>query len=496
MEAPQGGSDRDKSTSSSSSPVPVVANFWKDFDLEKEKIVLDEQGLRIAENQENSQKNRRKLAESTRDFKKASPEEKLSLFNSLLKGYQEEVDNLTKRAKFGENAFLNIYQKLYEAPDPYPALASIAEQDLKLSELESENRKMKVELEEFRTEATHLKNQQSTIRRLEERNRQLEQQMEEKVKEIVEIKQRSLAEENQKTMEVLKEREQALQDQLRQAQYSVANMQKLHELAQSQLFEVRAQSEEDWAAKQSEVNLLMDEVERAQTRLLSLEREKGLLRSQLQTANEETDSKNSDTLDSNTFLENSLNVKEKIISELNMELHNIETTLSNEREQHRNEIKKLNALLNEKEAALEEMKKELQARPTEKLVDDLRKKVKILQAVGYNSIEAEDWEVATDGEEMSKMESLLLDKNRKMEHELTQLKVKLSEKTSLLETAEGKIAELTAKVNEQQKLIQKLEDDISKGYGSKDRKGNLFDDWDLSEGGKAEVSEVLLGMFR
>lgn len=46
-----------------------------------------------------------------------------------------------------------------------------------------------------------------------------------------------------------------------------------------------------------------------------------------------------------------------------------------------------------------------------------------IQAVGYNSIEAEDWEVATSGEEMSKMESLLLDKNRKMEHELTQLKV-------------------------------------------------------------------------
>ena len=37
-----------------------------DFDLEKERAILDEQGLRIAENQENSQKNRRKLAESTR----------------------------------------------------------------------------------------------------------------------------------------------------------------------------------------------------------------------------------------------------------------------------------------------------------------------------------------------------------------------------------------------------------------------------------------------
>lgn len=33
-------------------------------------------------------------------------------------------------------------------------------------------------------------------------------------------------------------------------------------------------SDEEGAAKQSEVNLLMDEVERAQTRLLSIEREK------------------------------------------------------------------------------------------------------------------------------------------------------------------------------------------------------------------------------
>lgn len=493
MDSPRGGPERDKanstSSSSSTTPLAAVATFWKDFDLEKERSTLDEQGLRIAENQENSQKNRRKLAESTRDFKKASNEDKLSLFNSLLKGYQEEVDNLTKRAKYGENAFLNIYQKLYEAPDPYPVISSIAEKDSKLSELESENRKMKVELEEFRMEATHLKNQQATIRRLEERCRQLEQQMEEKVKEIVEIKQRSLAEENQKTLEVLKEREQLLQDQLRQAQESVSTMQKLHELAQSQLFEVRAQSEEERAAKQSEYNLLMDEVERAQGRLLSLEREKGLLRSQLQTANEDNDHKNSDNLDADSALENSLYAKEKIISELNVELHKLENTLSNEREEHINEIKKLNSLLNEKEVALEELKKELQTRPTTKLIDDLRKKVKILQAVGYNSIEAEDWEVATSGQEMSKLESLLLDKNRKVEHELTQLKVQLSERTSLLELAEAKIIELTAKVNEQQRLIQKLEDDILKGYSSKDKKGTRFDDWDLSESGGTEPSE-------
>lgn len=46
-----------------------------------------------------------------------------------------------------------------------------------MADLELENRKMKQELEEFRSEAAHLKNQQATVRRLEERNRSLEQQV-------------------------------------------------------------------------------------------------------------------------------------------------------------------------------------------------------------------------------------------------------------------------------------------------------------------------------
>ncbi|KAG6482800.1 hypothetical protein ZIOFF_059439 [Zingiber officinale] len=81
----------------------------------------------------------------------------------------------------------------------------------------------------------------------------------------------------------------------------------------------------------------------------------------------------------NIMLESSLNAKEKIISELNMELHNMESTLLKGREQHLNEIKKLNALINEKDSALLEIRRELQERPTTRLVDDLRKKVKILQ---------------------------------------------------------------------------------------------------------------------
>ncbi|MBA0631813.1 hypothetical protein Godav_000652 [Gossypium davidsonii] len=51
--------------------------------------------------------------------------------------------------------------------------------------------------------------------------------MDEKVEEIVEMKQHSLVEENQKTLEVLKDMEQSLEDQL-QAKKSVSNMQKVY----------------------------------------------------------------------------------------------------------------------------------------------------------------------------------------------------------------------------------------------------------------------------
>ncbi|CAM6089630.1 unnamed protein product [Calypogeia fissa] len=466
------------------SPISVVLNYWREFDLEREKGKLDEQGLRIGENQENSLKNRRKLAENTRDFKKNDSEDKTKAFAILLKAYQEEVDNLTKRAKYGENAFLNVYQKLYEAPDPLPALVSADELATQVAQLEIENRKMSLELEEFRTEAAHLKNQQATVRRLEERNRLLEQQMEEKVKETVEMKQRSLAEENQKTLEVLKERERSLQDQLRAAKESVQNMQRLHEYGQSQLFELRAQSEEERAAKQSELNLLTDEVDRAQARLISLEREKDQLRSQL-TAVHNQEEQYRQKLDNETSssLEASLSAKEKIISELHMQLHKLEATLSTERDEYSVEAKKMSTQLNEKDVIIEDLRKEINQRPTAKVAEDLRKQIKILQAVGYNSIEAEDWEIATRGEDIGKLETLLLEKNRRMEHELTQAKVQLSERNSSAEIAEAQIQELTAKVDEQKKLISKLEEDILKGYNSSERQASKPDEWEATDSG-------------
>jgi hypothetical protein len=39
-----------------------------------------------------------------------------------LAAYQTEIDNLTKRSKAAENAFMTVYSAFAEAPDPYPLL--------------------------------------------------------------------------------------------------------------------------------------------------------------------------------------------------------------------------------------------------------------------------------------------------------------------------------------------------------------------------------------
>jgi hypothetical protein len=55
---------------------------------------------------------------SIKAFRKLPDDEKLKGFGALLKLYQEEIDTLTKRSKFSDNAFLGVYRFLAEAPDP------------------------------------------------------------------------------------------------------------------------------------------------------------------------------------------------------------------------------------------------------------------------------------------------------------------------------------------------------------------------------------------
>ncbi len=153
----------------------LVQRFWSEFDLDGRRVALDEAGLKIAEHQvifgipprpppqvppphhpvfhgqEEAMQNRKKLAESTKEFRRSYAEDpNAKAYGALLKLYQEEIDRLTKRAKHGEAAFLTIYEKLSEAPDPSPALALAFETSSRATELEAQLRKVSQELAEYK----------------------------------------------------------------------------------------------------------------------------------------------------------------------------------------------------------------------------------------------------------------------------------------------------------------------------------------------------------
>ncbi|KAI0309069.1 hypothetical protein OF83DRAFT_117441 [Amylostereum chailletii] len=62
------------------------------------------------------------------------------------------MDSLTKRCKFAENAFLDVYKVLAEAPDPYPLLEAAIDHAVKAAEM----REMEDELQRTRKENTEL----------------------------------------------------------------------------------------------------------------------------------------------------------------------------------------------------------------------------------------------------------------------------------------------------------------------------------------------------
>lgn len=56
------------------------------------------------------------------EFKKQCDADIFKAVAPLLKKYQLEVDALTTRSKQAESAFMDIFKKLQDAPDPSPAV--------------------------------------------------------------------------------------------------------------------------------------------------------------------------------------------------------------------------------------------------------------------------------------------------------------------------------------------------------------------------------------
>ena len=152
--------------------------FWEAFDVSSKRSELDSTQAEIARLEEASAASRKRLGDQTKSFRKVPDPEKLATFGGLLKAYQSEIDQLTRRSRYSEVAFLALYKALHDAPDPAPLLRQASQDRTAVARLEAEASKLRRDVEEYEAEFATLKNQDITIRELEEKLQEYETNIE------------------------------------------------------------------------------------------------------------------------------------------------------------------------------------------------------------------------------------------------------------------------------------------------------------------------------
>lgn len=422
------------------SPSAVQA-YWQGFDLEGLRSSLDERGLAIAAHQDSSVACRKALAERTKEFRKGVPPEVFKQVGTLLKAYQEEVDRLTNRAKAGEGAFLEIFKRLYEAPDPAPAIAVGLDYASRVAELEAAAVKSARDLAEFKTESEGLRNQDLTIRRLEDKVRTLEAALGERDTELEESRRNAAAELEARSMEESRAREARLAEELERAQAGMEAMRRMHQATQAQLFSVQERGEEQAAAARAEADFATAEVERAQEQLATLQRERSALLKRIDDtrageAVPDASSSPGGRPSEVAALRDELRTSRELASRLQAELSAAGQRAAAEAATATSRLSSLQAALEAKEAHAAALEASLAGRPTQRELSEARQQVRMLRAVVLNSLEEEEEEdeegggAGRDPENsggVNSLEGALMAKNKHLEHQITMARLDVAE---------------------------------------------------------------------
>jgi len=103
--------------------------LWRNFNLEQRKVSLDKSCVEMREAKTASINGRRKLNDITKLFRSKPKEEQTNMMTEILKCYQEEIDQLSRRSKNCETTFFTLFKAIYELPDPSVCIEGLINAD-------------------------------------------------------------------------------------------------------------------------------------------------------------------------------------------------------------------------------------------------------------------------------------------------------------------------------------------------------------------------------
>ncbi|EFP84358.2 uncharacterized protein PGTG_10078 [Puccinia graminis f. sp. tritici CRL 75-36-700-3] len=450
---------------------------WRDINLSTLQKSLDTSGLEIVENQKDSLMGRKKLAEQTRgnfptDFKKMPDQEKVGGFKGLLKAYQAEIDALTKRSKTSESAFLNIYKLLAEAPDPYPLLEAAVDQTVRASEaklLESELTRANDQIKSLKSQLKEAEKVEKESQKQTEKLEKLESKLEEMVKLQVSNKEAELDAVYGERIMNFQQREKDLTKQLDLTKKQLADLRTSNESNQAKMLDDSSRREFETVSRRAEIELVEVDLERSQRRIEEVERRNEKLRAEIEAVRSGSEAQERiQTLESQitelqnetTRLLSTLETQKNTIGEYQEQRSKIET-------EYTRQIKKLEqeiSTLKEKVSQFSDY-------------DEIKRELEIIKYVEFASLNPEDEENAAikmpnpnadkaNKQKTKSLETLLMSKNRKLQDDLTTLRVMHDDLlvSSRMNTIENE--KLKSELERLKTLNENLENDLSRMQAS------------------------------
>uniref|UniRef100_A0A8C2SA74 Protein CASP n=1 Tax=Capra hircus TaxID=9925 RepID=A0A8C2SA74_CAPHI len=397
----------------------------------KLKRELDATATVLANRQDESEQSRKRLIEQSREFKKNTPEDLRKQVAPLLKSFQGEIDALSKRSKEAEAAFLNVYKRLIDVPDPVPALDLGQQLQLKvqrLHDIETENQKLRETLEEYNKEFAEVKNQEVTIKALKEKIREYEQTLKNQAETIALEKEQKLQNDFAEKERKLQETQMSTTSKLEEAEHKVQTLQTALEKTRTELFDLKTKYDEEITAKADEIEMIMTDLERAnQEQAIEV-----LTRSSL---------------------EAELAAKEREIAQLVEDVQRLQANLSKLRENSASQISQLEQQLSAKNSTLKQLEEKLKGQAD---YEEVKKELNILKSMEFAPAEGAGTQDAS-----RPLEVLLLEKNRSLQSENAALRISNSDLSGRCAELQVHVTELTATAAEQRELIARLEQDLS-----------------------------------
>ncbi|KAF3760135.1 hypothetical protein M406DRAFT_65537 [Cryphonectria parasitica EP155] len=436
----------------------AAISAWRNIDMTTMISTLDNTASEIVAYQRDSTVQRKDLAQKTKDFRKLDDATKLVEVKGLLKAYQTFIDLLTNHSKSINSAFLQAYTSLSEAPDPYPLLEAAVDSMLvaedTLPKVTEENQRLQSSVAGL---TSQLEETESRLQTEREARKQLEENLEGKVKEV-----------ESSWIAVLDEKkdnwaskEKALEDKVENQERLLNEIKASYEVNQRLGRSEDPEGEPRGHVTSAELDMVNSDLERTSVRLAEVEARNEQLRLELAQAKSQASSQQTTSLEDDPGYMRMRSENSSMIRKLDasrVEKENLKRELDT----------RLRGL--EREVALLKDERDAVKAKVQRWSDyeDIKSELEVLKSIEFSTgddDEAKDLVDEANGNgakgKGDTLEQLLLSRNKKLNEELTILRVSHQDLQGRLSDLQEELSGTNMELEKSQNLNEKLENDLS-----------------------------------